>query len=318
MAYRYFDFCIDCDFPLPGLAKCESGEPAWRIRKVEALDEAGFDWFHEWKSESGRVVMSVARRGGDYLLDCLGQARFLTEFESRRIGAQPLGDCPDHSLAHLLLDQALPRAVCHEGRTVVHASAVRLEDGRAVAFAGPTGRGKSTLATAFHREGFEVIADDCVLLTERDGRVLAVPAYPSVRLWSDSAEELVKEDGRLVDMAHYTGKKQLLLGSEGQKPEIAGIELAGLFLLELPGESAIDIEPAGGRSVLMSLIEDTFALDVVDHNAVQRSFELAGRLARGLSIFRLSYPRDYRKLSQVIANITKFNQLPAHTTPTGT
>ncbi|MBT8065459.1 MAG: hypothetical protein KJN94_10585, partial [Gammaproteobacteria bacterium] len=59
-------------------------------------------------------------------------------------------------------------------------------------------------------------------------------------------------------------------------------------------------------------------LDVVDHNAVQRSFELAGRLARSLSIFRLSYPRDYRKLSQVIANITKFNQLPAHTTPTGT
>ncbi len=307
--YRYFDFCIDCDFPLPGLVECESGEPEWGIRKVEALDEAGFDWFHEWKSESGRVVMSVARRGGDYLLDCLGQARFLIEFGLRRISALPLRDCPDHSLAHLLLDQALPRAVCHGGRTVVHASAVRLEDGRAVAFAGPTGRGKSTLATAFHRAGFEVIADDCLLLAERGARAFAVPAYPSVRLWSDSAAELVEEGEELIDMAHYTGKQQLLLGSRARQTGDSGMELAALFLLEPPGQREIRIEPAGGRSVLMGLIEETFALDAVDHAAVQRAFERTGRLARSLPIFRLGYPRDYRKLSQVIANITKFNQL---------
>ncbi|NNK33918.1 MAG: hypothetical protein HKP02_12380 [Xanthomonadales bacterium] len=319
--HRYFDFCIDCDFPLPGLVECESGEPEWRIRKVEELDDRGFEWFHAWKAESGRVVMSVARRGETYLLDCLGQARFFMDFSAGDISALPLGDCPDHSLAHLLLDQALPRAVSHAGKAVVHASAVVLEDGRAVAFAGPTGRGKSTLAMAFHQQGHTLITDDCLLLQEREGVLSAVSAYPSLRLWADSADYLGAHDGRLVDMAHYSSKKQWLAAESAKSNANEAFELAGLFLLEEPAEEesgAVRIEPARGKAALLALIEDSFALDVVDHHSIRRTFAIAGRVARAASIFRLSYPRDYRKLSQVIANITKFNQLPAHTTPTGT
>jgi hypothetical protein len=309
--YRYFDFCIDCDFALRGPLPCDGGETSWRVRRTAEIDETGFSWFHDWKSPDGAILMSAARRGEDYLLDCLGEARFRIDFEQNCIEALPRGRCTEQSLAHLLLDQVLPRAVCHAGRTVLHASAVKLEDGRAVAFAGPTGRGKSTLATAFHREGFELITDDCLLLDERNDRVFAIPAYPSLRLWSDSAEELVGEGQRLVEMAHYSAKKQLLVDSGATAASESGIELAALFLIEPPREQGVRIKQAGGKSVLMALIEDTFALDVVDRPSVQRAFESAGRLARSLPIFRLGYPRDYRKLSQVIANITKFNQLPS-------
>ena len=313
--YRVFDFCIECDFPLPGLPPAGGVDPAWRVSLVaDDADEKGFEWFHDWKTPSGVVVMSVARRVDDYLLDCMGMARFRIDFQRRVIAARPLEGCQEHTLAHLLLDQVLPRVVCHQGRPVLHASAVILDDGRAVAFAGPSGRGKSTLASAFYRAGYQLITDDCLLLEVQANGVQAVPAYPSLRLWQDSLEALLDADDpdaeRLVEMAHYTSKKQLLLSPDRSSLEGSRPPLAALFLLGEPPPGGVNdtirITPMKGRFSLMALVEDTFALDVVGRHEVSRSFRDMGRLAAALQIYRLDYPRDYETLSRVIDKVSNF------------
>jgi len=316
---RFFDFCIDCDWPLPGLPDCPAGSAAWSVSRV-ADAGAGRDFlpFHTWQSPAGQQVMSAARCGEAYLLSFPGLARFAIDFAGRRIAAQALAGCADITLSHLLLDQVLPRAVCHQGRPVLHASAVLLNDGRAIAFTGPTGRGKSTLAAAFHRAGFPVLTDDCLLLQPQDEGLIAIPAYPSLRLWPDSLAALFgPAAGSTSLMAHYSDKKQLLLGSEGQLAVAQWPQLEALFLLADPATEAlpsaaheatknglpIHIRRSGGSAALVALLEAMFALDPVDRDAVQRSFNLVGEVASRVPLLKLRYPRAYTELARLVDTI---------------
>jgi len=193
---------------------------------------------------------------------------------------------------------------------VMHASAVVLKDGRAVAFCGPSGRGKSTLAAAFYRAGHHLVTDDCLLLKNDDGVVSAVPAYPSLRLWPDSVARFktVKgENGRFEAMAHYSPKKQLLFEHAETSVSPQWLELSALFVLTdspAAGDTPqIRIGPLGGKLTIMSIIESLFALDMVSKHSVQTSFEVVRDVAGGMPVFGLSYPREYKILPEVIDHV---------------
>jgi hypothetical protein len=77
---------------------------------------------------------------------------------------------------------------CRRGRFALHASAVRI-GGRAIAFAGDGGAGKSTLAAAVVAAGADAITDD-VTVVGADA-VCTVPAgYGTIRLWDASVQAL--------------------------------------------------------------------------------------------------------------------------------
>jgi hypothetical protein len=245
-----------------------------------------------------------------------GLACFRIDFASRIIEVISEPASTLETLSHLLLDQVIPRVLCHTGRVVVHASAVLLEDGRAVAFTGTSGRGKSTLASAFSREGFPVIADDCLLLQSGDGTdgvVQAFASYPSLRLWPDSSEALWDTGDpaspRISDMAHYSNKKQVFLAGERQQELASPSPLAALYLLNKPPdagpEPGIRIKPAGGTAAIMAMIEALFALDVVRKDLVQRNFEQAAQVAGQTEVYDLSYPRYFNELPDVVATVVQ-------------
>jgi hypothetical protein len=72
------------------------------------------------------------------------------------------------------------------GLLPLHASVVG-GGGRAVALAGPSGIGKSTLAAALSRKGFSVLADDiCIVDTANGAEIL--PSTPRLRLWRDALD----------------------------------------------------------------------------------------------------------------------------------
>jgi hypothetical protein len=317
--YRFFDLCVSSELELPPLPASRAASVDWHIvRAPQNPDESGMVDFHHWQSPDEQILMSAARCGQVYLLDVLGLAKFRIDFETRRIEVHPMDDCAGHTLAHLLLDQVLPRAVCHDGNLVIHASAVLLESGRAVAFAGQSGRGKSTLATAFHQQGHSLISDDCLLLKASEKSLQVIPAYPSLRLWPDSVgamfDATTDDKTAFSTMAHYTQKQQAVIESgtwftTGQWPL-----LDALFLLDEPVDEPVDgssrerihIQRAGGSTTLMTIIESMFALDVVDKETVRRDFEMVGQLAGLIPVYRLSYWRDYSLLSRVTNEIKLF------------
>jgi ABC-type iron transport system FetAB ATPase subunit len=307
--YRLFDLCIESELPLCGPLDCAAAIPDWTVNLLAGAGaDTRFEWFHSWQTADGEVSMTVARQNSCYVLGFPGLARFTIDFDARQVGALPLGECTRETLAHLLLDQVLPRAVCHLGRMVVHASAVTLPDGGAIAFTGVSGRGKSTLAAAFYRAGYRLLSDDCLLLENRAGTVYAVPAYPTMRLWADSAEQLfpaeAEDDLRISRMAHYTSKN--VIRPPDSPATAAALPLRALYLLDSPApDKEVHIRQSGGMAAIMALVEGQFALDVVDKNAIRRGFSAVRDVAGHVPLLRLTYPRNYHGLSQLINRIVE-------------
>jgi hypothetical protein len=184
------------------------------------------------------------------------------------------------SVRHRLVDQVVPLAMSHLGRVVLHASAVGLA-GAAVAFAGPAGAGKSTLAAAFAHAGASVVTDDALRLETRGDKRYAIPAYPGVRMI---------EPGR-------TGKRRVTAGIAFAS---ASLPLRRLYVLkEGTHQTAVRITRMSPRDAMMALIEYAFVLDTGDRGRMAAHFGRVSGVAAGLDVRALEYPRTKSALPHV-------------------
>lgn len=310
--YRIFDISIVCPFPITGLPVLEQKSADWRVGMAsKAVPDVEIGWFHSWKGPNGDEVMAGGRHGQKYLLRITGLVDFFIDFDGRTISVQVENACPEYTIAHLLIDQVIPRILGHMGRVVLHASAVELADDQAVAFTGISGKGKSTLASAFFSAGHGLLSDDCLLLENQGGTVCAMASYPSLRLWADSAQAVVEGDKvkgvRYSGTAHYTNKQQLLFDGDTASAESRWIKLDRLYLLEDASSdesvNQVKITPAGGMASIMTLIESLFTLDGVSEDSARRSFDAVKQVAGGVKVKRLAYPRNYEVLPEVLAEV---------------
>ncbi|MBW4431545.1 MAG: hypothetical protein KME28_07400 [Pelatocladus maniniholoensis HA4357-MV3] len=75
------------------------------------------------------------------------------------------------------------------GLLVLHASSVAINN-KVVAFMGASGWGKSTLAKAFHAQGYDIVTDDVMAIQTDAGSPIVFPAFPQVKLLPDAAASL--------------------------------------------------------------------------------------------------------------------------------
>ena len=189
----------------------------------------------------------------------------------------------------------------------MHASAVVMAHGSAIAFLGDSGRGKSTLASSFYQAGFGLVTDDSMLLKLQDGQVFCLAAYPSLRLWPESVDRLFPDSADFKAVAHYSNKQQMmLLNAKRVQSEL--VPLKAIFVLGDPatasGTEAIGIERISGAASTMALVEAAFVLDVDSSSAVKKNFQRAARIAQsGLPFYQLGYPRHFDLLPRVRARV---------------
>ena len=200
--YRLWGEVFRADRPLPEL---DEVEPVGTPCRLELLEGRGPGPSTVGEGQLSEWDVSAEPIEGGIRLVFRGLASFEVLDDASAIRVAPVGDLPEETLGHLLLDQAIPRALAHWGHLVVHASAVVLPAG-AVAFFGLSGQGKSTLAAAFGVQGFTVLADDGIRVEERGERLFAHGSYPGLRLWGDAAEALLPDDAEGPAVAHYTHK----------------------------------------------------------------------------------------------------------------
>jgi len=97
---------------------------------------------------------------------------------------------PESSVVETFLFSAVAGIVLHQrGVLPLHASCVMVGD-VAVALAGVSGRGKSTLAGALSMQGHPVVTDDVCPIEFRGNVAMAIPGPARLRLWPDSAHRL--------------------------------------------------------------------------------------------------------------------------------
>lgn len=131
-----------------------------------------------------------ARRGawqaapGIFLMTVEGVARYLVR-EGREITVEPAGKA-DEAVTAFLLGSVLAACLKQRGVLTLHAGSLSAGGG-AVLFAGHSGSGKSTLLAALLERGHTLLGDDVAGIAPDGGaRFLALPAYPSLRLWGDA------------------------------------------------------------------------------------------------------------------------------------
>ena len=239
--------------------------------------------------------------GGGFVLRFLDFGDFVLDPQSDwSVTGVPLPDVPEQTMRDLYANQVVPLILGYQGGLVLHASCVATAGG-ALAFVGPTGRGKSTLAASFTRLGYPFLTDDGLILSrEGDGYVVR-PNVPRFRLRQDS------------ELALFGGPGETEQGEPPRKRHIAArpslpfqetpVRLHSLFFLGTGAAPSLEIVPMTPAEALSAQMGHSFILDVEDRQRVRAHFERLAELARAAPCFALDYPRDYDYLPNVVAAI---------------
>ncbi|MCX2980787.1 hypothetical protein EYC98_07840 [Halieaceae bacterium IMCC14734] len=312
--YRVFDCAIECDFALPGIPQTQQSKCDIQVEFAPgAADTSGFDWFHSWREKKGDTTLACARSTSQdgalrYLLrfpelaDFVFCAEAVDETGPLKLLYHPHPNCDQNSLRHLLLDQVIPRLWSHSGHLVIHASAVRLQDGRVVAFAGESGWGKSTLAAALQARGCQLLSDDSISLKVHEQQVHLKAGYCGLRLLGDSIATLGLGESDWKAVSHYSAKRRLQLNAPAQ-----AVVLDTLYFMTDPAHSSVlCIDEMAGAELITSLIQYSFLLDIHSRETSSQQFREAAAVVRALPVMHsLAYSRDYSLLPDLCDALTQ-------------
>jgi pimeloyl-ACP methyl ester carboxylesterase len=309
--YQLHGVTVVSAIALPGVRRSASHRPPRVSIGLGAAPGADrLDAFHDWRVPGGRSRpwLSIGRFADGYRLRFPDMADFEVTSAGDHITCRPAARLAPSTLRHLLLDQVLPLALSRSGRLVLHASAVHIPRLGSVAFVGPTGCGKSTLAAALGLRGCPVLTDDCLVVDHSDQSMeepesMAVPGYPGLRLWRDSARGLGLARDAVTSVAHYTAKRRL--ETAAVKFRTSPSPICALFVLgrrRRPTESA-RTRPLESRERFMSLAPYTYVMDVEDRRQLSQMFRSLATLAAHVPIVRLNVPDSRRRMLETAVEV---------------
>jgi hypothetical protein len=312
LAYRAYGLAIVSDVEIPELTPLRDLRDMGRnrvnlgIHGSPRVIEEPAQWLNVAANGAGAPWLSTAKIDGGYLLRFPKLADFVIDATGHNIACTGAADLVNVvTLRHLAIDHVMPRVLNLLGIDSLHATAVASPVG-AIAFVGDTGSGKSTLSASFHLAGFESFCDDCLVLREESGRIMATPAYPGVRLWDDSFKALMSDADPGAPVAQYTRKTRLLGDASGFRADT--LPLARIYLLQRPAEkSAEAVTPAIAQvspaEAFPLLVGASFPLDLTDTAMLTRHFHFINRVAATVPIRRLTIPTDFAALPAVRAAV---------------
>lgn len=279
--YRAFGLLIASELALPELASMrdDSGAaPDVTIRLEAPGDPAGVAWPPRLRPDARGATLAVA-----------GAARYRIE-DGCRIGIAPYPAAPERDVRLYLLGSAFG-VLCHQrGVLPLHGNAV-IVDGRAMAFCGHSGIGKSTLAAHFAARGYALLCDDvCVVSFDAAGRPLAWPGLPRLKLWRDAAENFGHDPGTLERAIQDKDKYHVpnaAVTAPGPFP------LARVYLLSDATES-IAISPVAGVSSIQAIMAQTYRkVYLRPMGLVGANIEQATRIAQHAQVFAAPRRRGF-------------------------
>ncbi|WP_414544528.1 hypothetical protein [Nostoc sp. CCY0012] len=258
--YKAFNLYIASEIQLPELIESE-GKPdvIVRLGKLDDTTAKEFDLGNNFQGTVAEVGRFLIYQGQEIVID-------------------PLPGVDESLLRTILLGPILCVLLRQRGLLVLHASAVRINN-QAVAFMGGSGWGKSTLATAFHTKGYDVLTDDVMPIQVGTGQPLVFPAYPQFKLWPEAATSL-GEDINSLSPIFPNGPKLSYKVSQGfqQTP----LPLQKIYVLG-KGESH-EITQIQTQQAFVELVRHTRAITLITDPEFQAShLRLCTELVKNVS-----------------------------------
>ena len=207
-----------------------------------------------------------------------------------------------NDVADFLLGPVLGIVLRLRGTICFHGSAVVLED-KAVVFVGVPGAGKSTTAALFARNGHSILSDDIAALTEREGPLCVLPAYPYVNLWPEALEMLEHSGCSSRPASTAVDKVRVPLDGKDSKFQRQALPLAAIYVLaERSADSrAPFIEGLPPQAALMNLVANTYGNTILDSTMRAQEFRVLGQIAESLPIRSLVAGVDATQFDRLYA-----------------
>lgn len=290
--YSVFGLHVRSSLPLPELP-VSAGEGAADV----IVEEGKIDF-----PDTGPGVLAV---DGGLLLTIPDVARFLIA-GGRSIRVEPHRGVDRRNVRLFLLGSAFGALLHQRGLLPLHANAVEI-DGRAFAFVGASGEGKSTLAAWFHDRGHRLLADDvCVLRFDEQGRVIVCPGVARLRLWRDVIERTGR-DAAQFDLS-YAGDQTYQkydVPLESGPTGGGAAELGAVYLLARGAGFAI--QRLDGVAAVEAISANTYRGQFIEAISGQKNhWESCIRLVRSVPVFRVERTRSLGEMddenSKVVAH----------------
>jgi hypothetical protein len=297
VSYSLFGLTLRSDVPLP----CQEIQDAGADADVELL-------------ESTAGQLAALRHGAPTSVDddgfwnCMlyesGAASvcwkdhfdFVVTGDGRQVLWRRLVDVPDEVVFTYLLGQVLSFCLLARGVEPLHATSV-VVNGAAIGFLGDSGHGKSTLAATLLERGYRLLTDDVLVVRFDEGRAMAYPSLPRIKLTGASADA-VFPGRRSVPMNRFTDKRIFPLHEAEYVSRPA--PLRALYVISEPAEGAgLSIRRLRGRAEFLALIRHTFNDSILHIPRLKQQFAFARRLVRLVHVNALSYPKQLDLLPAV-------------------
>jgi hypothetical protein len=220
----------------------------------------------------------------------------------REIVLRPEPGVAEERVRPLVIGTALAVLLVQRGGLVLHASAVGV-DGRAAAFLGGPGWGKSTAAAALRQRGHRLVADDITSVVLDGDRHLVQPGFPIQRLSEETATALGHD---------YSTLRPLISTAQKRQHSVAGpfddtpVVLDRLYVLaDAPGPDVL-IERLSGHNALSELIRHSHGASIVHESGLAAEhLRRCAQLVSTVPVSRLSRPRSFARLEAMVEAVER-------------
>lgn len=180
------------------------------------------------------------------------------------------------------------------GVICLHASSIIIEN-QAIAITGHSGAGKSTMAAALAKMGYQAFSDDILPLDIGPQNTMAHSGYTRLRLWPDASESLVKEGG-LPQLLPDWEKQYLDLKKGGMFHEET-VSLKAIYILgDRVSPELARIDPLAGAESVMALVGNTYRGELLTANLRSEEFRQIEHIVDQVPIRKLYSPKTLEAL----------------------
>ncbi|WP_019503648.1 hypothetical protein [Pleurocapsa sp. PCC 7319] len=255
--------------------------------------------------QGNQAYFGVKSNSQEAYLQWSGVGSFLAQ-DGNNLTVDPDSDDIEPELLNLyILSEALGLILYQRGFFLLHASAVKIGD-YAVVIVGAPGAGKSTMAAAFAKHGYPVLADDMVAINNIQDIPTVYPAFPQIKIWPATIKGLDFNISNLSPL--FPGSRKRVI-RQPEKFTSEPCPLAGIFALDIGNQ--IRMTPMTGTEAFMTLTKFfPCPAQLLQNEALEKHFSQCIQLLKSVPAFKLERPQDFSIINQVITTIeNKVNSL---------
>ena len=263
-----------------------------------------------WRDSEGRVCAFLSRSSGDLGICFPNFASYFfakgeASQECIRIVVEPAAGTARVQVIDQLKRNVVPLLLQSRGIQVLHASAISFKDG-VLGLCGNSFSGKSTLAYALGKRGYEIWTDDSLLISEvhPDVLTLRVPLVTEPRLRPDSRKYFGEIERAPLTTTVDVDEFEISLSEPNEAP------LKALFLIHRSSEkkqgALWHCNRIRGYPAFKQVLSLASYYDLAESTERHRIAEKCLNVARKVPVYECHYPNGFGFLKDVVDQIESF------------